>query len=174
MSYYTFHFVYVQPGRYASISARVVHRRGKITGKGLGSSLDDLTVMLQVYTDMKSLPLGFLCLLLSKLVGVLLIGASYVCNHTRRVSWYRLRIRSHQTSSHPHILTRTPSQIAATIAHVSSYPLSYPTHLFLQRHKQPIPDIPQSRLDHALLIHILITSPNPNLHTLLPLLARLP
>jgi hypothetical protein len=46
MFYYVFLFVSGQMGRYASISASIVHRRGKITGKELGSSLDDLTVML--------------------------------------------------------------------------------------------------------------------------------
>jgi hypothetical protein len=74
MFYYAFLFVFVQSGRYASISARIVHRRGKITGKGLESSLDDLTVMLQVYTDMKSLPSGFLCLSLVEVGGCAVDG----------------------------------------------------------------------------------------------------
>jgi len=51
-----------------------------------------------------------------------------------------------------------------------SYPLIY---LFPQRQKQPIANIAQPGLNHALLINPLITAADPHLHPLLPLPARL-
>jgi hypothetical protein len=52
--------------------------------------------------------------------------------------------------------------------------ISLPTHisLFPQRQEQSVTDIPQSRLDHPLLVHPAVTPANPHLNPLLPLRTR--
>jgi hypothetical protein len=94
------------------------------------------------------------------------------CTHAPLVFWNRLPIRSHETSTHAH--TPPISNPLSRNTRILIKPLIYSTHLFPQRHEQPISNIPQTRLNHSLIIHILITPPNPNLHPLFPLLTRLP